>query len=515
MAVNLIDMLFLENMVREMLEDHRSIVLARRYHEGDQDVFLDERLLEFLGLHDDNPFHLNICKTVVNALKDELNVIGFDTTETADQDRKKAQAEWAWLVWQNNRMDAKQGDVHETALRDRETFIIVDWDAENSRPRFTHQLRFTDTDVQGGTGEGCWIVYENDDMNQPPRAAVKQWVETIFLVDGTASFRARRTVYYPERIEKWFYDYGWHELIEEGAEWPLPWVTRDNKPLGIPVIHFRNSNLRPEAWDAIPMQDAVNKQIVDILATSDMSAFPMLVALGFFPTTDGQAVKEDGSNLLGIKPGTWIGSNKEKDKASVEKISGTDVTPMINTLKDLIVLTAQITDTPVSRFVSSGQVAGSETLKEQEKPLKKKAKNRRVLIGNSWEDCMIMARRLDNFFGGASLSEDVRFSALWEYSESLDELKEYQELGVPEESLWRRIGFSESEITAMKDTEEHKLKMAKLLWEAAGAAVTAGNSLENFLRDMGWTDEQLKDLGTQKLAAIKLKQEDAVPPTSQ
>lgn len=526
MAIHPVDMAILEAMVNDMLEDHKMIVLARRYHAGDQDVHLDERMQEFLSLHTENPFRLNVCKGVVKAVRDELTVIGFDTDETLDANGKKPQAEFAMKVATDNRLDALQGDVHEAVLRDRETFVIVDWDAVNKRPRLTHNLRFTDV-AAGGDGTGCWMVYENDDPNQPPRAAVKQWTEITYDASGQPSFITRRNVYYADRIEKWFYDGGWQPYIESATtsededittqetQWPIPWVDKNGKPLGIPVIHFKNESMMPEAWDAIPMQDAINKSLIDVLATSDMSAFSVFVALGFVPTTDGGAAKEDGSNLLSVKPGGWVGTSKSKNDADVKKLDGQDPTPMINALKDLIVMTAQVTDTPVSRFVSSGQVAGSETLKEQEQPLKKKAADRRILFGNAWEDVMGMARKLSNENARTGFNETVIFSTLWAHSESLDELKQKQEMGVPDEMIWAEMGYSPAQIKNMKGSMDYRLKLEKLLWEAAKFAVDSGAPLEFYLLRNGLTAEDLTNMGTQKLAEIKLKQEDTIPPVGQ
>jgi hypothetical protein len=79
----------------------------------------------------------------------------------------------------------------------------------------------------------------------------------------------------------------------------------------------------------------------------------------------------------------------------------------------------------------------------------------------------------------------------------------------------KQYGFSEEEIKEVTGTDEYKLKMEKLLWEASEKAVAAGLALETYLRRLGWTDQQLADVGTQKLAAIKAEQEDRIPPVRQ
>lgn len=513
-ASTLIQISYFDALATADLEEQKNIQLARKYHSGDQTVHLTSRAQEFLALNSEVQFCLNICQTIVTAVLDELSVVGFDTTEAASPNGDKPQSQWASRLWQVNRMDAMQNDVHEAALRDREAFVIVDWNRENKTPRFTFHERFVSTEA-GGSGTGCWMVYENDDPNQPAIAAVKQWAETIEL-NGRLTTRTRRTVYYPDRIEKWYFDTtDWARYMEDGESWPIPWTVK-KKPIGIPVIHFKNEGLMPEAWDALPLQDAINKIALDILAAADSAGFRIFVALGFVPTSDGQTPKADGSNALEIAPGQVIGTTKSKTEASFDAIEAANVEPLMNTLKDLISIAAQITSTPVSRFVMTRQVAGNETIKEQDKPLLKKAKKRRVLLGNSWEDALTIARTLANLYGRAGLDDTVQISTLWEHSTSLDELKTKREaLSLPLEQLWLEAGYSNEQINQMKETEEYRLQREKLLWEAASAAIDAGVTLETVLRRSGIDADEFGKIGTEKLADIKTKQEDVIPPVGQ
>lgn len=455
--VDAIELSYMEALFKDYLDEQEAIVLARNYHMGEQTVYLTDRMKEFLNLNADIPFRLNVCRVIVDTLKDELSVIGFDTNEQADA---KKQAEWALELWQSNRMDGVQSEVHEFALRDRETFVIVEWDDEKQRPNMVHNQVFTDLDADGD-GLGCWMKYANDDPNQAAEFAVKQWTETV-SEDGRQVTRTRRTFYFPDRIEKWVYaPGGWTHYEEEGKDWPIAWVDAQGNPLGIPVIHFKNANMMPEAWDAIPMQDAINKTLVDMLGTVDLAGFPMLKVFGFFPTTDGKALAADGSNQLKLSPMALLGSQKMPSEASLDKIPGEDPTPIMNTLKDLLVLTAMITSTPTSRFIITAQVAGEGSQKESRDALKKKARNRRIKFGDAWEDAMTMARKLANRYSAAGMDESVRFSTLWETSVDLNELKTKREaLQIPLEQLWQEAGYSPSRIAAMKETDEYQAKLA-------------------------------------------------------
>ena len=441
-----IDNLVFEAQSSAELDRQGDIILARKYHEGDQEVYLTDRARQYLGLHAENTFRLNICRPVVSAVLAELHLIGFDAGEQGDS---QPQAEFATSVMTANRADQLQKDVHECTLRDSEAFVIVDWDASNSRPRLTWLPRYTSLEADGDE-MGCYMVYPDDDYTQPALYAIKRWVETT--ASGT---RMRATVYYPGKIERYVYGRGWEPYVDNvGDEWPTPWVDAAGLPLGIPVVHFRNAGLRPEAWDAIPMQDAVNKLLLDILGAADLSGFRVLFAKGFIPTSDGQPLAADGSNVAQIQPGSLLGTTNES--ADLKSINGEDPTPLVNTMTQLIQHTAHITDTPPGRFSASAQVQSGDSQKEQNKPFYAKVDDRRVRFGNSWEDVMGMARRLANLFGSTTLDESVPFSAIWKHSFTYDDLKAKKEFGVPKEKLWSEMGYSPREIASMKQMDEYK-----------------------------------------------------------
>lgn len=442
----------------------KEIVIARKYHEGDQNVQLTERLAQFLGpTFGSFAFRLNVARVIVTAVVEKLSVIAFDS-----KDMKAI--EFANKVWAENRMDALQSDVYEAMLRDSEHFVLVDWPPEEEGEeaaecaRWLPQQRYTDLAAhEDADNEGCWIAYPNNDVNQKPKYGVKQWTE---WVDTTTS-RQRRTIYYDDRIEKFARSgtgASWEHFTDEGdAEWPLPWVDLEGLPLGIPLIHFKNKGLRLEASDGIPLQDAINKSCLDLLTTADQTAYRIYVALGFIPTTDGQDLKADESNKLEIAPGIVVGSTKSKTDADFKAIDPGDLTPLMNLVQQSIMWLALVTDTPVSRFITTKLVASDETLKEQEMPLNAKVENRQQIAGRAWIECLQMSWKLAKKYQPAEVTvpdEKPAYTIFWKdvrgMAERLSELLQKQKLRIPDSQLWSELGYSTDKVTAWKAEQEAK-----------------------------------------------------------
>jgi hypothetical protein len=460
MATDIAELAFAGWQTEEEHTRQKNIVLVRDYYDGDQHVPLTKRQRETLGFVEGGRFAINYCATVVNAVWERLIVAALAAS------KDKAFSEIAWQWWQHNRMDEKQDGVHRGAVRDGEYFVIVDLDDE-LQPRFTPHLRYTDP-LSGGTGFGCKAHYPDDLTSLPMEFASKRWTETV-VEDGKRQTRQRLTMYYPERIEKYRQaarsgESGWTEHLDEGdTTWPIPWVDTVGKPLGIPVIHWRNPDSKSEIWDAIPPQDAINKTAIDILAAADAAGFPIRIAQGFSATTDGKPPASDGGNYLELTPGCWIEIPKD---ATATLLEGTDLTPLIAALDSWIVKLAQVTDTPISRFQVTRLVAAEGTLKQQEAVLLSKVRVRQVRFGNSWEDTLYMARRLVNTFASGGLNEEAMLEVEWVPAATRDEKEHIETLGlkrdklnVPLEFLWSEAGYSQEEINKMKMTEEYQARL--------------------------------------------------------
>jgi hypothetical protein len=450
-------------------ERQEEIVLARKFHSGEHDTKLTARLKQFLG--EDIETRLNVCRNVVSAVAERLIITGFDS-------ESEALIQWAGDLWTATKMNAEQEDTHEWALRDGEAFVIVSWDVEEERPEFTPHYRYTDTST-GGDGFGCWMKYRQDDPNQKPEYGVKQWTE----VANNETIQ-RRNLYYPDRIVK--------EVRRRGLQWESfaadeLWVDNDGKPLGIAIVPFQNKGLMCEAWDAFPIQRAINKSLIDLLSSSDMTAFRIFFALGFIPTQDGKQLKEDGSNLLILEPGQVVGTTKSQKDAAFGAINPAELNPQMDLTHQLILWLATVTNTPVSRFVSTKLIASDETLKEQEGPLISRVTARQTRFGNSWVECLGLARRLTNTFGGEGVDEETPIKPIWTEpaargeKEKLELLSLKSAIGVPWEQLWKEAGYDQATIKKMKGMNDERSR--DLERGRTGRDVQSGNGRES--RDSG------------------------------
>lgn len=509
MTINPADLAFASWLAAEEKEQQKIIITARQFHEGGQNTQLTARLREFLGVGSDIEFNLNLCRTVVDVVEERLILTGMGTNEKPPKakapvvptpDDPAAEpvppepvdllddldetppappvAAWADALFDAANLAIHQSTIHEGAIRDGQYFVLVDWDAVNQRPRFTPTQRYVDA-AEGGDNYGCKAHYQDDDPSQELLYVSKRWVERIDL----SRTRNRMTLYYPDRIEKYELVGGKMAPFQDPSDptWPLPWVDKTGKPLGIPAIHFPNtSTLRPEAWDAIPLQRAINKALIDLLGAADLTGFRIFVALGWIPTTDGQPLKVDHSNMAKVGPASIIGTLKSKTEAGFDAIDGADLGSLIESINSLIQWFSIVTSTPASRVIFSGAVAAEGTLKQQNEGLFAKIRKRQALYNQAWIECFNMARRLANHFGNAGLDESVAFVPNWEPIQARDTTEEYEEwrikkeMGIPLEVIWSEMGYSPAEIRAMKASEEYKSRNAMMMMGLNGLGGGSG-----------------------------------------
>ena len=420
-------MSWIQQQADERREDYE---MARRYYGGEHDTAVTDRLKKFLPPR--LAFRDNFMNVVVDALAERLKVIGF-TSEDVDY------AEWAWGLWQMNRMDYTQVVIHTEAVMLGDSYVLCDWDAVKERPRWTHQMaEMILPHYNEATREIDWVS--------------KKWMQRGMTGDEPET---RLNIYYPDRVEKYVARGGvWAKHEDDMDEaWPVPWLDKAGEPLGIPIIHFRNRPMgtdfgQSEIINVIPMQDLLNKSLIDLTMILDTLAFPQRYTLNV----------NHNSSRLEIMPGSVAEFHSEYDGGSVGQWAAASVDGPLKAIESLVQHIAGTTRTPQHLFQIMGGSPSGEALKTAESGLVNKAQQRMINYGNAWEDCLTMALRIQAAFGTAiTVMEDAMLEATWDDPETRNEqahmeaLKAKAELGVSKHQIFRELGYSQEEIDQMDE----------------------------------------------------------------
>lgn len=252
------------------LEDVRSrlpaYTLFRQYDEGDHRLlFATEKYRNAFGdLF--REFADNLCEDVVDGITDRLQIISWSSQD-------KALNSLADTVWERNQGEARSGAVHRNGFREGDGFTIVQTDQENrARVYRQHPTQMA-------------VRYSTERPDEMDLAA-KVW---------KAGTRYRVNLYYPDRTEK----YASRGL---GADGGMPKANafrlltagdpalqedeegRTEHDDGIPVFHYPNGELSAYGKSilrgVIPLQDALNKAVADMLVTMEGHAAPIRWARG-------------------------------------------------------------------------------------------------------------------------------------------------------------------------------------------------------------------------------------------
>ena len=203
-----------------------------------------------------------------------------------------------------------------------------------------------------------------------------------------------------------------------------------------------------EIINVIPMQDLLNKSLIDLTMILDTLAFPQRYTLNV----------NHGASRLDILPGSVTEFHSEYDGGQVGQWSAANVDGPLRSIESIVQHIAGTTRTPQHLFQVMGGEPSGEALKTAESGLVNKAKQRQVNFGNSWEDCVMLALKVQNAFGSSiGNDEDCSLETLWDDPETrnekthLETLQIKMNLGVTKHQIFRELGYTEEQIETMDE----------------------------------------------------------------
>jgi hypothetical protein len=401
------------------------------YYEGDHRLaFATAKFREAFG----NLFGAiadNWMPLVVEAKVERLEVQGFrfGSETTADT--------LAWDMWQANGMDEGSDLVHTEAVKLGEAYWLVEPPARGSSdpPRITYEHP-SQVIVACAPGD--------------PRqrlAALKKWVGE----DGYAY----ANVYTPNSIAK----FRSQERPRIGQA--IQWSRRSDDPggehdLGVPIIPIRNNPSmlhggRSDMAVALPLQDALNKLLSDMLVGSEYQAFPQRVLLGVEVPRDpntGQPVA--AAQLQASQSRLWTFEN---ENAKVTEFKAADLSAYVSSREHIAQgLNAKTRVPPHYTLGEMVNVTG-DALTAAEAGLVSKVRRAMRPFGESHEEALRIGFLAMGDTERAAIvdSETIWRNPEWRsQAQAVDAGAKLAAIGVPEEVVWEQCGFSPQQIARMK-----------------------------------------------------------------
>jgi len=417
----------------------------RDYYEGDQELnFSTEEFIDTFGLQFAD-LRSNWMGVVIEAMEERLDVQRILMRNEAG-DVEEDLSDDIWRVLLENEMEQLQNDVYNGALVEGRSYALVWPDDFNPEvPRVDFQR-----------AQNMIVTYHPEDIKVIDRAT-KRWTTpdggqrlTIYTRDFLYKYKLDPTGDVdPEDIVP--RDTGWQqfEIAESGdPTWPLP------NPFGeVPIVEFWNRSRKSELRDLVPLQDALNKTMRDMMIANEYQAQNIIYLVTSNEEPDG-GWKASPGTVWHIQPEVDFEGNSMD--VQVGTIDASNPDNFIATMETFLQHIAAISRTPAHYFYLSSKQGGrgdapsGEALRVAETGLLKKVQKTQELWGLRW---MRVARFVTMALGNFDPEVPLIGNTVWTHpmahfkSILLEEGRQMiADLGLPPEIAWRHVGLTEEEI---------------------------------------------------------------------
>jgi len=434
-----------------------------RYYDGDHDLaFATEKFQNTFGTLF-REFALNLCPVICDAVRDKLRVTGFSiedghrnagslpASERSEDTQAGSLRSDTRSIWQRNRMATRAGEIHKEALKNGDAYAIVWPNAAGEAVIYPNRAA------------SITVAYDDD---APGRIV---WAAKMWL---TADKHTRLNLFYPDRIERYIsrtqgeapsLDAKDFALLSSGSGFRVSSselknaepATRNAEPFAIAnpygivsVFHFaNNADLgmagRSELDAAIPVQDGLNKSVLDMLVAMEFSAYRQRWAAGIEIEYDA-----DGKAVAPFTAGVdhlWITENPQAHFGDFE---AAELEQFLRVKDSFRVDMASVTGTPLHYFLqTAGDFPSGESLKKAETRFLAKVRDRQESFGQVWADVMQFALRIEG-------RGDVRLLTEWEdpapvgERELLENILLKTQLGLSREQALVEAGYGVVDVKA-------------------------------------------------------------------
>jgi hypothetical protein len=410
---------------------------SERYYRGEHDLaFASEKFKNTFGSLF-REFAMNLCPAVCDALKDKLIVSGFTIDAIAESADVEKAHEMASKIWRENRMQTRAAEIHKEAITTGDAYAFV-WPDEDGRPV-----------IYANRAAACTVEYDPERPGLIVRAA-KIWQAE----DG----RARLNLFYADRIEKYVSKAkvasSLPELSDFGAFGGEGQHIISNPYGVVPVFHFANNaevgcGGTSELEAVIPIQDGLNKSVLDMLVAMEYAAYRQRWAAGIEIDYD----HETGKPIAPFKAGVdhlWISQNPE---AKFGDFNTAELEQFLKVKDSFRIDIASVTGTPLHYLMpfTEGFRSG-EAFRKAEGRFISKVRSRQQEFGQVWADVMSFALRVSGV--DASVAVQWEDAAPLSERERLELILMKKEIGISEEQALSEAGYGGADASDLSMLED-------------------------------------------------------------
>ena len=219
----------------------------------------------------------------------------------------------------------------------------------------------------------------------------------------------------------------------------------------VPIFHFANNADigamgTSEMASVIPVQDALNKSVLDMLIAMEFSAFRQRWITGV-----DVEYNDDGTAKSPFVPGAdriWMSENAD---AKFGDFEATDLEQFLKVKDGFRTDMATVSGTPLHYFMLTGASFPQSgiSIEKLESRFLNKVRDRQEAFGAVWEDVMSFAMEIENRGKAVRLFTEWNDPSRLSESEELDNLLKKQTLGVGEAQLLTEAGYGADDIARM------------------------------------------------------------------
>jgi hypothetical protein len=456
---------------QELDKRQKSITVWNDFYGGKHNLgFASARFkAAFGGLFE--TFSDNWTEVVCDAPAERLTPTGFRFGTGDDNDPPQADKE-AQRIWQTSSMDAWAKVAHTETMVKSRAFVLV-WvenpAAEQPEPEIT---------VEDATQ--CIVAYEPGSRRRR-KAALKRW-------DGQDGY-VYATLYLPDQIWKWRRRSMVSALILPAsltAGWEPRGETPDEQvidnPLGrVCMVELRNrprlvDDPKPEHAGVIPLQNALNKLIADLMVAAEAGAFPARWGTGIDLPKDPLTGQEiDDPELWRLAVNKMLRASNPA--ATVGNFAAADLSNFVAGIELLTGHIAALSRTPATYFMGKIENVAADTMTAAETALVSKCMDKTTFLGEDWEEVMRLAFLVkgDTKRGTNPLAETIWANVAYRSeAQMMDALTKKKAIGVPWRQLMEDAGYTPTQIDRMEVMLEQDANRAARALAFGGIDDTTG-----------------------------------------